>query len=48
MMQAEFKRGRDELRHAVRAQRGLLVAVFVFSVFVNLLLLTGPLYMLQV
>lgn len=28
--------------------KGLLISVFVFSVFVNLLMLTGPLFMLQV
>ncbi|MFN3969767.1 MAG: type I secretion system permease/ATPase [Gemmobacter sp.] len=41
------RKGQAELRKA-RAGGGLLVAVAVFSVFVNLLLLTGPLYMLQV
>jgi PrtD family type I secretion system ABC transporter len=40
--------GPSELR-AARAQGGTLLAwAFVFSVFVNLLMLTGPLYMLQV
>jgi ATP-binding cassette subfamily C protein len=40
------RRGLEELR---RARRGWLwLAVALFSVFVNLLLLTGPLYMLQV
>ena len=48
MSQAEFKRGRDELDASRRDMRGLLVAAFLFSVFVNLLMLTGPLYMLQV
>ncbi len=48
MSQNEFKRGRDEIRAALGRQQGLLWAVFVFSVFVNFLLLTGPLYMLQV
>ncbi|MGQ0611547.1 MAG: type I secretion system permease/ATPase [Paracoccaceae bacterium] len=40
--------GQGELRAALGAQRRLLWAVFVFSVFANLLLLTGPLYMLQI
>ncbi|MFN7224483.1 MAG: type I secretion system permease/ATPase [Paracoccaceae bacterium] len=40
--------GRAELSGARRESRGLLVAAIVFSVFVNLLMLTGPLYMLQV
>jgi ATP-binding cassette, subfamily C, bacterial len=41
-------RGLRELR-AIRAEaRMLFAAVFVFSVFVNILMLTGPLYMLQV
>ena len=44
----EFKRGRDELDASRRDMRGLLTSAFVFSVFVNLLMLTGPLYMLQV
>ncbi len=48
MSQIEFKRGKDELRKAIRAQSPLLWSVFLFSIFVNLLLLTGPLYMLQV
>lgn len=41
------RKGRDELRKA-RSAGGLFWAVAIFSVFVNLLLLTGPLYMLQV
>ncbi len=48
MSQIEFKRGRDELDASRRDMRGLLIAAFVFSVFVNALMLTGPLYMLQV
>ena len=40
--------GRQELLDARRESRPLFVAAFVFSVFVNLLMLTGPLYMLQV
>ncbi len=40
--------GRDELRNIQSASRGLLIAAIVFSIFINLLMLTGPLYMLQV
>ena len=48
MASIDFKRGRDELTAARRDLRGLLFAAFFFSIFVNLLMLTGPLYMLQV
>ena len=42
-------RGRtDTLGTVARASRHYLVFAFVFSVFVNLLMLTGPLFMLQV
>jgi ATP-binding cassette, subfamily C, bacterial len=40
--------GRAELAGIRAETRGLLVAAIVFSIFVNLLMLTGPLYMLQV
>ena len=40
--------GFPELRAARRRGAGLLMWAFVFSIFVNLLMLTGPLYMLQV
>lgn len=40
--------GRAEVRAACRDSRGLFWSVGVFSVFGNLLMLTGPLYMLQV
>ena len=40
--------GPEELRAARRRGLGLIGWAFVFSVFVNLLMLTGPLYMLQV
>lgn len=40
--------GRPELVSALRASRRLLTGVFVFSAFVNLLMLTGPIFMLQV
>lgn len=43
-----YKPGYDELVSARRASRKLYWAVGVFSVFVNLLMLTGPLYMMQV
>ena len=39
--------GRDELREALSGSRRLLAAIGVFSAFVNLLMLTGPLFMLQ-
>jgi PrtD family type I secretion system ABC transporter len=42
------KPGRDELRSARRQGRTLYWFVGVFSFFANLLMLTGPLYMLQV
>lgn len=42
------KLGKAELVMARRKASGLLGSVFVFSVFVNLLMLTGPLFMLQV
>jgi ATP-binding cassette subfamily C protein len=48
MSTAETARGQAELRAARRENRSLFVAVALFSVFVNLLMLTGPLYMLQV
>lgn len=40
--------GHDELRAVMKRSRGLFWAVGLFSAFVNLLMLTGPLYMLQV
>jgi ATP-binding cassette subfamily C protein len=42
------KPGIEELRAARRESRGLYWAVGLFSFFANLLMLTGPLYMLQV
>ncbi|MCU0907930.1 MAG: type I secretion system permease/ATPase [Rhodobacteraceae bacterium] len=41
-------RGRAELAAARRGVRALIWAAALFSVFVNLLMLTGPIYMLQV
>ncbi|MFV0358425.1 type I secretion system permease/ATPase [Tropicimonas sp.] len=40
--------GRKELQEARAAGRSLFTSSLVFSVFVNLLMLTGPLFMLQV
>jgi ATP-binding cassette subfamily C protein len=40
--------GKEELRKARRESRGLFWAVAIFSFVVNILMLTGPLYMLQV
>ena len=45
---SEASYGRAELRRARSASRGLFWAVGIFSFFVNLLMLTGPLFMLQV
>ena len=48
MSGAQRDQGAAELR-AVRAEsRGLMWAAALFSVFVNILMLTGPLYMLQI
>lgn len=43
-----FKTGYEQLSASRRNSRGLYWAVGVFSFFVNLLMLTGPLYMMQV
>lgn len=43
-----YPRGLAELKKVRRESGSLLLAVFIFSMFVNLLMLTGPLYMLQV
>jgi PrtD family type I secretion system ABC transporter len=40
--------GVDEIDQAIRASRGAFISTFVFSCIVNILMLTGPLYMLQV
>lgn len=44
----KFQKGRAELRASMATCRTHLLAVGVFSIFVNLLMLTGPLFMLQV
>ena len=43
-----FQPGYDELRKIRRQSRGLYWFTALFSMFVNLLMLTGPLYMMQV
>jgi ATP-binding cassette subfamily C protein len=48
LAQFDIGRGRAELRGARSAQSGLFWAVALFSGFVNILMLTGPLFMLQV
>lgn len=47
-MANEFINGFRELKNARRENLHLFGIVFVFSVFVNILMLTGPLFMLQV
>lgn len=47
-MSSKFDKGRDELRQARSESRGLFWAVGLFSFFANLLMLSGPLYMMQV
>lgn len=48
MVAEKTEKGRDELRLAMRRNRSLFWMVGLFSTFVNILMLTGPLYMLQV
>ncbi|RRH73912.1 type I secretion system permease/ATPase [Falsigemmobacter faecalis] len=48
MREADSRTGLQELRAAQRGQRGLFVTVFFFTAMVNLLMLAGPVYMLQV
>ena len=44
----KLEAGRQELRAARRESRSLYWFVGIFSFFANLLMLTGPIYMLQV
>lgn len=48
MMKTSHKSGLEELRAHRRRSRGLYWSVGIFSFFVNMLMLTGPLYMMQV
>jgi PrtD family type I secretion system ABC transporter len=47
-MMSTLSTGRDELVAARKRSRGLIGWAFTFSIFVNLLMLVGPLFMLQV
>lgn len=47
-MRQDHSRGAAEIRRARSSRRGTVAAAILFSVFFNLLVLTGPLYMLQV
>ncbi|KUJ78012.1 protease/lipase ABC transporter permease/ATP-binding protein [Ruegeria marisrubri] len=48
MLTSDRASGLTELREARRKSRALLWCVGLFSVFVNLLMLTGPIFMLQI
>ncbi|WP_114964891.1 type I secretion system permease/ATPase [Alkalilacustris brevis] len=48
MKRAENTAGRRELRETRNQHRALFLGVLLFSIFVNLLMLTGPIFMLQV
>jgi len=47
-MNSSLRAGVDELRAALKASAGGFLAIALFSFFVNLLVLTGPLFMLQI
>jgi ATP-binding cassette, subfamily C, bacterial len=47
-MRSSVKSGVDELRAVLKASAAGFVAIGLFSFFVNLLVLTGPLFMLQI
>ena len=48
MRRPDLEAGKEELREARRESRGLFWSVGTFIFFVNLLMLTGPIFMLQV
>ena len=48
MMSPQLSKGRAEYKKAFWSARGLFIVAGIFSCFVNLLMLTGPLFMLQV
>jgi len=47
-MNPMYEKGRKELRAAFWSARSLFIVAAIFSFFINLLMLTGPLFMLQV
>ena len=47
MNKSFYKNGYEELRQVRRQSRGLYWFTGIFSFFVNLLMLTGPLYMIN-
>jgi PrtD family type I secretion system ABC transporter len=47
-MQAASQRGKNEVGTLIRQNRAVFVAIFFFSAIVNILMLTGPLFMLQI
>ena len=47
-MRSSGKSGVDELRAVLKASAAGFLAIGLFSFFVNLLVLTGPLFMLQI
>ncbi len=47
-MQAAASRGKNEIGVLIRQNRAIFVSIFFFSAIVNILMLTGPLFMLQI
>ncbi|RPE63174.1 ATP-binding cassette subfamily C protein [Pacificibacter maritimus] len=48
MTQDTLRQGKEELAHTRKQSRGLYLATGLFSICINVLMLTGPLFMLQV
>ena len=47
-MQAAPLRGKNEVGDLIRQNRSIFLAIFFFSAIINILMLTGPLFMLQI
>lgn len=47
-MQAAASRGKNEIGVLIRQNRAVFLSIFFFSAIVNILMLTGPLFMLQI